>query len=60
MAARGRQRSVWGDESGDEQLSYVFIVASVVVPLVVVVWMLWSILLYYFQLEAFLVDFPLF
>ena len=41
-------------------MNYLFIVATVVLPLIVVTWMMWSILLYYFQLEALIVDFPLF
>ncbi|HXT27722.1 MAG TPA: hypothetical protein VN716_00530 [Vicinamibacterales bacterium] len=59
-AIRGGVSSLWHDERGEEQVNYLFIVATVVLPLIVVTWMMWSILLYYFQLEALIVDFPLF
>jgi hypothetical protein len=47
-------------DSGDAQMEYLLIFAALVVPMIVASRLLWAVLLYYFSLESFVVDFPLF
>ncbi len=48
------------DERGAEQLEYLVILAGVVLPLAFAAEIMASVLLYYFQLESFVIDLPLF
>ena len=48
------------DEQGAEQMDYLLVLAAVVLPMFVAARLLWAVLLYYFALEALVVDLPLF
>jgi hypothetical protein len=41
-------------------VEYLLTLAAVVLPLVLVVRLMWGVLLYYFTVESFVVDLPLF
>lgn len=48
------------DESGEEDMEYLLILAMVVLPMVVAARMMWAVLLNYFTIGAFVIDSPLF
>lgn len=47
-------------EQGQEALSYVLVLALVVLPVFGAVRLLWTVLLYYYMVEALIIDMPLF
>jgi Flp pilus assembly pilin Flp len=55
-----RWRALAGDDRGAEQMEYVLILAAVVLPMIVAVRLMWGVLLYYFTVESFVIDLPLF
>ena len=57
VAARS---TLLSDERGAEQMEYLLILAAVVLPMIVAARLLWAVLLYYFTVEALVVDLPLF
>jgi hypothetical protein len=59
-SARRGLRALAADERGAEQMDYLLIFAAVVLPMALAARLLWSVLLYYFTVEAFVVDMPLF
>jgi hypothetical protein len=46
------------DERGAEQMEYLILLAGLVLPLLLAARLMWAVLLYYFRLEAFVVDLP--
>lgn len=47
-------------EGGAEQMEYLIILSAVVLPLVYAAHLMWAVLLYYFRLGAFVIDFAMF
>ena len=53
-----RWRDFLADERGAEQMEYLILLAGVVLPLLLAARLMWAVLLYYFRIEAFVVDLP--
>jgi len=59
-ARHWRSLTLVRDDRGAEQMEYILILAAVVLPMVVAARLMWGVLLYYFTIESFVIDLPLF